>query len=61
MRTHLILLLCSLITINSLAQERLYTDKEHGGAQRLLTRSMSHLQGSYPMKFRYQPSLERAV
>ena len=33
MRTHLILLLCSLITINSLAQERLYTDKEHGGAQ----------------------------
>lgn len=31
MKKHLLLLIYLLVTISSLAQERLYTDKEHGG------------------------------
>ena len=33
MKGYLLLLICSLVTIRGLAQERLYTDKEHGGTE----------------------------
>ena len=33
MKKHLLLLIYLLVTISSFAQERLYTDKEHGGAE----------------------------
>ena len=33
MKKHLLLLIYLLVTISSLAQERLYTDKEHGGVE----------------------------